>query len=147
MTLISNSGKAYQSLWKGVLQLVAALATAGLVGGVLAATILGRLHEPLQRVINQANAISERRFVVIDVPDVPELRQLASAMNSAVMRLKSMFAEEAQRLEALRVAANYDALTGLPNRSPQAHRQFPGLRRQRSPGGQSCGAETFWPPL
>ena len=117
LTLISNSRFAYEALWKSVLQLVAALAIAGLVGGVLAATILRRLREPLQRVINQANAISERRFVLIDVPGVPELRQLAIAMNGTVTRLKGMFAEEAQRLEMLRVAANYDPLTGLANRT------------------------------
>lgn len=117
LTLISNSRFAYESLWKSVLQLVAALAIAGLVGGVLAATILGRLREPLQRVINQANAISDRRFVLIDVPNVPELRQLAMAMNGTVTRLKNMFAEEAQRLEVLRLAANYDPLTGLANRT------------------------------
>lgn len=117
LTLISNSRFAYEALWKSVLQLVAALAIAGLFGGVLGATILRRLREPLQRVINQAHAISERRFVLIDVPDVPELRQLAVAMNGTVARLKIMFAEEARRLEVLRVAANYDTLTGLANRT------------------------------
>lgn len=117
LTLVSKSRFAYEALWKSVLQLAAALAIAGLVGGMLGATILGRLREPLQRVINQANAISERRFVLIDLPDVPELRQLAMAMNGTVTRLKSMFAEEAQRLEVLRVAANYDTLTGLANRT------------------------------
>ena len=117
LTLVSKSRFAYEALWKSVLQLAAALAIAGLVGGVLGATILGRLREPLQRVINQANDISERRFVLIDLPDVPELRQLAMAMNGTVTRLKSMFAEEAQRLEVLRVAANYDTLTGLANRT------------------------------
>ena len=117
LTLVSKSRFAYEALWKSVLQLATALAIAGLVGGVLGATVLGRLREPLQRVINQANAISERRFVLIDLPDVPELRQLAMAMNGTVTRLKSMFAEEAQRLEVLRVAANYDTLTGLANRT------------------------------
>ena len=117
LTLVSKSRFAYEAMWKSVLQLAVALAIAGLVGGVLGATILGRLREPLQRVINQANDISERRFVLIDLPDVPELRQLAMAMNGTVTRLKSMFAEEAQRLEVLRVAANYDTLTGLANRT------------------------------
>ncbi|UUZ49652.1 EAL domain-containing protein [Massilia sp. B-10] len=37
-------------------------------------------------------------------------------MNSAVTLLKSMFAEEAERLEAIRRDANTDALTGLANR-------------------------------
>lgn len=117
LTLVSNSRFAYQSLWKSVLQLTLALGLSGFVGGYLGTLILRRLREPLQRVINQASAISERRFVSIALPDVPELRQLALAMNSTVSRLKDMFAEEAQRLEVLRVTANYDPLTGLPNRT------------------------------
>lgn len=117
LTLISTSRFAYEALWKSVLQLMLALGLSGLVGGYLGTLILRRLREPLQRVINQASAISERRFVLIDVPDVPELKQLATAMNGMVTRLKSMFDEEAQRLEVLRVAANYDPLTGLANRT------------------------------
>jgi diguanylate cyclase (GGDEF)-like protein len=38
-------------------------------------------------------------------------------MNLTVKRLKEMFEEEAKRLESVRREANYDALTGLPNRS------------------------------
>lgn len=117
LTVVSTSRYAYRSLWKTVLQLTLALGLSGLVGGYLGTLILRRLREPLQRVINQANAISERRFVLIDVPNVPELRQLAMAMNGTVTRLKNMFAEEAQRLEVLRLAANYDPLTGLANRT------------------------------
>jgi EAL domain-containing protein (putative c-di-GMP-specific phosphodiesterase class I)/GGDEF domain-containing protein len=117
LTLVSNSHFAYLALWKSVVQLVVALGLSGLLGGFLGAMILRRLREPLQRVIKQASDISERRFVLIDVPEVPELRQLALAMNSTVTRLKTMFAEEAQRLEVLRTSANYDPLTGLANRT------------------------------
>jgi len=117
LTLVSESHFAYLALWKSVVQLIVALGLSGLLGGFLGAMILRRLHEPLQRVIKQASDISERRFVLIDVPQVPELRQLALAMNSTVTRLKTMFAEEAQRLEVLRISANYDPLTGLANRT------------------------------
>jgi diguanylate cyclase (GGDEF)-like protein len=117
LTLVSTTRFAYQALWKSVLELILALGLAGLLGGFLGAMTLRRLREPLQRVINQANAISERRFVTIALPDVPELRQLALAMNSTVSRLKDMFAEETQRLEVLRITANYDPLTGLSNRT------------------------------
>lgn len=117
LTLVSDSHFAYLALWKSVVQLVAALGLSGLVGGFLGVMILRRLREPLQRVIKQASDISERRFVLIDLPEVPELRQLALAMNSTVTRLKAMFAEEAQRLEVLRINANYDPLTGLANRT------------------------------
>jgi diguanylate cyclase (GGDEF)-like protein len=38
-------------------------------------------------------------------------------MNLTVKRLKEMFEDEAHRLEAMRREANYDSLTGLPNRN------------------------------
>ena len=117
VTLISHSRFAYGALWNSVLQMMGALALAGLIGGYLGSLILQRLKVPLRAVIDQATAITERRFVTIDEPRVPELRQLASAMNATVTRLKTMFAEEAARLEAVRREANCDALTGLANRS------------------------------
>ena len=116
ITLVSHSRFAYGALWKNVVQMALALSIAGALGGYLGALTLRRLRKPLQAVIDQATAISERRFVTIDEPKVPELRQLAGAMNATVGRLKAMFAEEAARLESVRREANFDALTGLANR-------------------------------
>ena len=114
--LVSQSRFAYQSLWKSVWQMVAALFAAGLVGGYLGGLVLHRLRAPLKAVIDQAQAITERRFVTIAEPSVPELRRLAVAMNATVLRLKAMFEEEAARLESVRREANCDLLTGLANR-------------------------------
>jgi EAL domain-containing protein (putative c-di-GMP-specific phosphodiesterase class I)/GGDEF domain-containing protein len=75
------------------------------------------LRKPLNEVIEQAEAIAQRRFVQIPEPAVPELRQLAVAMNTTVGRLKTMFEEAAQRLDAVRKEANNDPVTGLANRS------------------------------
>lgn len=135
LTLVSDSHFAYLALWKSVVQLVVALGLSGLLGGFLGAMILRRLHEPLQRVIKQASDISERRFVLIDVPQVPELKQLALAMNSMVTRLKTMFAEEAQRLEVLRISANYDPLTGLANRTFFLTQLLDSLDTEEATGG------------
>ena len=117
VTVISHSRFAYGALWDSVLRTMGALALAGLLGGYLGSLILRRLKAPLRAVINQATAITERRFVTIDEPRVPELKQLAIAMNATVGRLKSMFEEEAARLETVRQEANFDPLTGLLNRS------------------------------
>jgi diguanylate cyclase (GGDEF)-like protein len=116
LTLASDSRLAYGALWNNVWQTTAALALASLVGGLLGSIILGRLKAPLQAVIDQATAISERRFVTIDEPAVPELRRLALAMNTTVGRLRTIFEEEAARLEIMRREANCDPLTGLANR-------------------------------
>ena len=117
VTLVSHSRFAYGALWKSAYEMVMALAVAGLVGGFLGSLVLRRLKGPLDAVIEQAKAITMRRFVTIEEPKVPEMRQLALAMNATVGRLKSMFDEEADRLDAVRREANCDALTGLANRS------------------------------
>ncbi len=116
ITLVSHSRFAYGALWNNVIQMALALSFACVVGGYLGSLILRRLKRPLQAVIEQATAITERRFVTIEEPTVPELRQLAAAMNTTVIRLKSMFEEEAARLDAVRREANCDSLTGLANR-------------------------------
>jgi len=116
VTLVSHSRFAYGALWNSVLKMMGALAVAGLIGGYLGSLILRRLKAPLRAVIDQAVAITERRFTTIAEPKVPELRQLATAMNTTVGRLKAMFEDEASRLENLRREANFDPLTGLANR-------------------------------
>ncbi|MEO8410667.1 MAG: EAL domain-containing protein [Propionivibrio sp.] len=135
VTLISHSRFAYAALWSSVLRMVGALAFAGLFGGYLGSLILRRLKAPLNAVIDQATAITERRFVTIAEPAVPELRQLAAAMNATVGRLKSMFEQEAARLDALRREANCDALTGLSNRSYFMARLHEATFGENSTGG------------
>lgn len=116
LTIVSRSQFAYQALWQSTLQMSAALAMSGLIAGYLATLILRRLKRPLDAVVEQARAIAERRFVTTDESNVPELRQLTTAMNSTVELLKVMFADEAERLETIRREANTDTLTGLANR-------------------------------
>ena len=82
ITLVSHSRFAYGALWSNVLRMAMALTIACVIGGYLGSLILRRLKQPLKAVIDQAAAITERRFVTIDEPRVPELRQLAAAMNT-----------------------------------------------------------------
>jgi diguanylate cyclase (GGDEF)-like protein len=135
ITLISHSRFAYGALWKSAYEMIGALALAGMIGGYLGSLVLRRLRRPLDAVIDQAKAISERRFVSIDEPEVPELRQLAIAMNATVGRLKSMFEEEAARLETVRREANFDPLTGLANRTHFMARLRQSLDAEDAAGG------------
>lgn len=132
--LESHSRFAYESLWKNVWELAGALFVATLIGGYLGTLILRRLRAPLQTVIGQARAITERRFVTIEEPGVPELKQLATAMNATVGRLKNMFEEETVRLDAVRREANCDSLTGLANRSHFLARLHQALEAEDSRG-------------
>ncbi|MBU1365471.1 MAG: EAL domain-containing protein [Gammaproteobacteria bacterium] len=114
--LVSHSHFAYDELWHGALKLLGWFAIGGGLMGLLGMQFLRGIRRPLDAVVGQAQAISERRFTTISEPSTPELKSLASAMNAMVGRLKAMFAEEAARLEQVRREANLDSLTGLANR-------------------------------
>lgn len=116
LSLMSHTHFAYSDLWSGAITLCGVMLAAGLLGGGLGTLVLRRLRKPMRAVIGQANAIRERRFTTIPEPTVPELRQLASAMNDMVTRLRQEFEEDASRYETLRKEANFDILTGLANR-------------------------------
>ena len=117
VTLESHSAYAYRSLWASSIRMTIIMTLTALLGCFLGMLILRRIKKPLDQVVDQANAITEKRFVTIPVPRVPELKQLANAMNLTVKRLKALFAEEAKRLEEVRREANFDQVTGLPNRN------------------------------
>lgn len=138
VTLVSHSRFAYGALWESAYEMALALALAGLVGGILGTLVLHRLRKPLDAVIEQAHAITDRRFMTIEEPAVPELRQLARAMNASVTRLKTMFEDEAQRLENMRREANYDHLTGLANRSYFLARLCEAAQADDADGGMFC---------
>lgn len=135
VTLVSQSRFAYAALWKSAKEMVLALVLAGIAGGVMSTLVLRRLRKPLTAVIDQAEAITERRFVTMDEPSVPELQKLARAMNVTVARLKAMFDDEAQRLEGVRREANCDTLTGLANRSNFIARLRDTVQAEDSSGG------------
>jgi EAL domain-containing protein (putative c-di-GMP-specific phosphodiesterase class I)/GGDEF domain-containing protein len=135
VTLVSQSRFAYAALWKSARDMVLALSLAGLAGGYMATLVLRRLRRPLNAVIAQAQAITERRFVTMEEPSVPELKKLANAMNVTVSRLKAMFDDEAKRLEGVRREANCDTLTGLANRSNFMSRLRDTVQAEHSTGG------------
>ena len=115
--LVSHSHFAYQELWTGGIKLLVWFLIGGSIMGLLGMQLLGRIKRPLDAVVGQAKAISERRFIRIPEPKTPELKSVASAMNAMVERVKNMFAEEAARLEQVRKEATLDSLTGLANRA------------------------------
>ena len=117
LKVVSHSRFAYGELWRGALRQMAWFFAAGLVAGLLGTWLLRLIVRPLNQVVSQAHAISERQFVTLQEPRTPELRSVVKAMNSMVERLKKTFSDEAQRLDSLRRQVNHDALTGLPGRS------------------------------
>jgi EAL domain-containing protein (putative c-di-GMP-specific phosphodiesterase class I)/GGDEF domain-containing protein len=114
--VISQNQYAYQALWQQAKSLLFWFSLGGIVVGVIAMLVLRSIGRSLDRVVEQAGAIGERRLMTIAEPKIAELKALARAMNGMVERIWRLFNEEAARIDELRRRVNYDQLTGLPNR-------------------------------
>jgi diguanylate cyclase (GGDEF)-like protein len=113
----SQSAFADDELWQGTIDTVGVLLVLVLGAGAFSYFGVNRIRVPLLRTVEQARAITERRFVTVDEPDMPELRNVTRAMNLMVGRVKAMFDEQAGQVEVLRRQAHCDPLTGLSNRA------------------------------
>ncbi len=116
VSVLSHSQFAYRELWRGSMGMVAWFFLAALVAGVIGTWLLRFITRPLNQVVDQANALTERRFTTVEEPKAFELKAVVRAMNSMVGRIKQMFAEEAARLDELRKKVNRDAISELSNR-------------------------------
>ncbi len=113
----SQSAFADDELWQSTLDTVGVLLVLVVAAGIFSTVGVNRIRVPLLRTVDQAKAITERRFVTVDEPDMPELRNVTRAMNAMVGRVKAMFDEQAGQVELLRRQAHCDPLTGLSNRA------------------------------
>jgi EAL domain-containing protein (putative c-di-GMP-specific phosphodiesterase class I)/GGDEF domain-containing protein len=113
----AHSKFAYESLWSGAKKLFFWMLFGGLGTGFLMQYLLTRIRKPITQIMEQAKAISERRFINVPEPRYIELRPMAAAMNTMVAQVKTMFDEQSQRIDQLKKDANRDPVTGLANRS------------------------------
>jgi len=117
LTLESHSRYAYDALWNATLQLLAWFLIGGALTGLIGTLILKFITRPLDRVVEQAEAIGGRRFIMTPEPSTREFRSVVRAMNALSERVRAMLTEESARLEALRYKSQHDELTGLVNRN------------------------------
>lgn len=108
---------AYDSLWTSTQQLLWWFLGSGLLAGLIGTFALKRLTRPLESMVEQAEAIGNRRFITIPEPRTLEFRSVVRALNALSERIRTMLTQESQRLEQLRRQTQHDELTGLFNRS------------------------------
>ena len=114
--VVSHVAYAHDELWRGGSRALVLLAALGAASMLLAAAAVRRIRRPLDDTVAQANALVEGRYLLVDEPDVPELRRVAQAMNAMVERVRRLFESQAAQVEQLRREAHEDRLTGLPHR-------------------------------
>lgn len=114
--VISHSAYVLDDLWAGAQK--AALALAAVMGltVILGMGVVSRIRRPLAQVVHQAQALVDGEFLSVPAPRIPEFARLTEAMNTMVSRLRLIFEAQAAQVEALRLQAHCDPLTGLANR-------------------------------
>lgn len=113
----SDPSNMYESLWRNAVEMIKAYFIFALVALLLTYVFIQILLRPLKRVTAQALAISEHEFPIEShIPGTPELKQVTLAMNQMVIKIKSLFHDQLQQAELLRVQVYQDPLTGLSNR-------------------------------
>ena len=114
--LVSQVAYAHDELWRGTLRAAWLLAAIGAGALLLAAVGVRRIRRPLDATVDQARALEDGRYLLVDEPGVPELRRVARAMNSMVRRVQMLFDAQLAQVESLRRQAHEDSLTGLAHR-------------------------------
>ncbi len=115
--VVSQVAYAHDELWRGSSRSAALLLALGGLAMLLAAAGVQRIRRPLDATVEQANALVEGRYLIVDEPKVPELQRVARAMNGMVERVRRLFEAQAAQVEQLRREAHEDAVTGLPHRA------------------------------
>ncbi|AIZ35075.1 cyclic di-GMP receptor LapD [Pseudomonas parafulva] len=115
--VISHPMFALAKLWQSALGSLGLLLLCGVVSAILGALLLRRQLRPLDYLVAQSHAIARREFLSLpELPRTPEFRRVVQAMNQMVEKLQTLFTEQAERSEKLRVESYQDSLTGLANR-------------------------------
>lgn len=115
--VISQTAYAHDELWRGGARSAWLLLALGVLALLLAAAGVRRIRRPLDATVEQANALVEGRYLIVDEPKVPELRRVARAMNGMVERVRRLFETQAAQVEQLRREAHEDAVTALAHRA------------------------------
>jgi predicted signal transduction protein with EAL and GGDEF domain len=113
----SNPGYAYKEFWNIARMMCIWFAIMGLMVAVVGGLGIRYLLKPLNRVEQQAEALSRRQYIIQEtIPRTRELRSVVLAMNQMTNKVRSIFEKQAAVAERLQNQAYRDELTGLGNR-------------------------------
>jgi diguanylate cyclase (GGDEF)-like protein len=114
--VVSHPGFAYRDIWRTFKkQLGLFLFSIALCYGLLSISLKFILR-PLRQLEDQAEAVYRREFIQFPLPNIPELKRVAVAMNRMSAKVKSMFSHQIDLNDRLHQRLCTDEITGLANR-------------------------------
>jgi len=117
LSVTSHTGYAYIELWNSVLAILTWFAFAAFFSILVIIYALKIMLKPLKKMEEQAQAIVKKEYLIQEpLPKTTEFREVVSAMNAMVSKLKMMFERDANAAEKLQKMAFQDSVTELHNR-------------------------------
>lgn len=117
LTVVSHTGYAYAELWHSMINLLIWFLLSAVAAIILIIYTLKYMLKPLKKMEEQALAIVKKEYLYQEnLPSTVEFRQVVTAMNAMVMKLKTVFERDANIAEKLQKMAYQDSVTGLSNR-------------------------------
>jgi EAL domain-containing protein (putative c-di-GMP-specific phosphodiesterase class I)/GGDEF domain-containing protein len=116
LRLQSDAAFAYQALWNNTLRLILYFIAALILCGLLGHAILTRVTKPLHSVVQQAQALRQRRFTKVALPYTLEFKDLVQSMNDLSEDVKKFFKKEAQQLQKIQQDSRVDPISGTLSR-------------------------------
>jgi diguanylate cyclase (GGDEF)-like protein len=117
LTVVSHTGYAYAELWQSMINLLIWFGVAAMAAIIIIIYTLKFMLKPLKQMEVQAQAIVKKEYLFQDnLPSTIEFRQVVTAMNAMVTKLKTVFERDANTAEKLQKMAFQDSVTELSNR-------------------------------
>ncbi|MBF0382369.1 MAG: EAL domain-containing protein [Magnetococcales bacterium] len=117
LTIQSSAGYAYIQLWQTMTAKLIWFTSIGIGSTFLVLVVLHFVLAPLRHVEQQARAICERRFPILDkIPRTRELRNVVLAMNRLSSKVEEYITQQSAASEQYRAQANQDPATDLWNK-------------------------------
>jgi len=117
LTVTSHTGYAYIELWQSTTTILIWFLISALSAIVIIVYALKLMLKPLKKMEAQAQAIVRKEYLLQeDLPATIEFREVVSAMNAMVTKLKTVFERDANTAEKLQKMAYQDSVTELSNR-------------------------------
>ncbi len=117
LTVISHTGYAYIELWKSALTILTWFTISAFLAIIIIIYALKIMLSPLKKMEEQAQAIVKKEYLIQKtLPKTTEFREVVSAMNAMVSKLKMIFERDANTAEKLQKMAFQDSVTKLHNR-------------------------------
>ena len=113
----SHTGLAYAQLWKSANEITHATLFIFLLALLFAYIMLQQMYKPIKAISLQAEAIQQRRFILIEkLPVAAELRSFVLAMNKMVANIKNTYEELTEAATEIHRTVYIDEKTGTENR-------------------------------